>query len=679
MRADRLLGSASQGVGCFTISTMTQATEQVPYFPNRAQYEAQTFGCSKTTPDKALPGGFSKKLSSDMVWEGKDISLEGGASNGAPYVLVLPDTQLVEIDAALRYFQTLNQPLEALRPSTFPLPSLHSILRSASDNLHSHYGFTLVRGVPVDQYDREENMIIYVGISSHIAAIRGRQDHQFEGKLADVMVAHVTDMRRSPDDKKDFALAAYSDGEVVFHTDVGDIVSLFVLSEPASGGECLLASGWRVYNALADTRPDLVRVLAADWPIPSAQQPGLVKRRPLLFYQPPSDNAPERVIFQFSRRSFSGFGALSQTNMLTAIQVEALDALHFLAEKFHVSMKLQKGDMQFVNNLSMIHARNSYLDDADHRRHLLRLWLRDPINAWETPRSLRDRWDRIYGLEAVPSCRLQLFPLEPVARSFVASITAHLEPSKHTFHFINGPYSSSPAAGLDLRYPDGPYYTWWQQATVSNIRAACQSLHLYFLEHRHDPYDGVVCFSRGCLLVASYIWFHQIKQPAQSLPFKAAMFVCGGPVLSVLEELGMTITDKAQEWDRRTKLALRERASKAAIEKWGKDRWLTPGGNGDSDLHLDPSAPIDPSDVFGLDIINMPQQLRIGIPTLHVYGRVDPRLPASLQLAHLSEATTRLTYRHEGGHNIPRSSVAAEGIARVMDECAQLVVDLDAR
>lgn len=54
-------------------------------------------------------------------------------------------------------------------------------------------------------------------------------------------------------------------------------------------------------------------------------------------------------------------------NRLTPIQVEALDALHFLAEKFHVAMKLEKGDMQFVNNLSMIHARNSYVDDAENR------------------------------------------------------------------------------------------------------------------------------------------------------------------------------------------------------------------------------------------------------------------------------------------------------------------------
>jgi hypothetical protein len=134
--------------------------------------------------------------------------------------------------------------------------------------MHSGYGFTLIRGIPVDQYSRLENIIIYVGISAHIGSVRGRQDHQYEEKPADVMIAHITDMRRSPEDEKSFALAAYSDGEVIFHTDVGDIVSLFTLCEAASGGESLIASSWRIYNELAATRPDLLKILADDWPVP---------------------------------------------------------------------------------------------------------------------------------------------------------------------------------------------------------------------------------------------------------------------------------------------------------------------------------------------------------------------------------------------------------------------------
>jgi alpha-ketoglutarate-dependent taurine dioxygenase len=41
-------------------------------------------------------------------------------------------------------------------------------------------------------------------------------------------------------------------------------------------------------------------------------------------------------------------------------------------------LQIQKGDMQFFNNFVVLHSRTEYQDDADHRRHLVRLWLEDP-------------------------------------------------------------------------------------------------------------------------------------------------------------------------------------------------------------------------------------------------------------------------------------------------------------
>jgi hypothetical protein len=48
-----------------------------------------------------------------------------------------------------------------------------------------------------------------------------------------------------------------------------------------------------------------------------------------------------------------------------------------------------------------------------YRRHLLRLWLRDPELAWETPEPLKERWDALY---ADVTEKEQVFPLSPVIR-----------------------------------------------------------------------------------------------------------------------------------------------------------------------------------------------------------------------------------------------------------------------
>nr|MCS5605249.1 TauD/TfdA family dioxygenase [Alphaproteobacteria bacterium] len=61
---------------------------------------------------------------------------------------------------------------------------------------------------------------------------------------------------------------------------------------------------------------------------------------------------------------------------------QALDLLAELADEFCFEMTMQPGDMQFINNHVIYHARTAYRDhiDAglDRRRLLYRLWLAMP-------------------------------------------------------------------------------------------------------------------------------------------------------------------------------------------------------------------------------------------------------------------------------------------------------------
>jgi hypothetical protein len=144
---------------------------------------------------------------------------------------------------------------------------LHAELRGLSYELHLGHGFFVLRGLDVDKYTREENIIIYTGISSHIGSIRGRQDAYLDGKRADVVIGHIKDVRSGLGDGKNIKIGtpAYTADKQVFHTDSGDIVSLFALSTAAEGGASRLASTWRVYNHLAAARPDLIHTLSGDW------------------------------------------------------------------------------------------------------------------------------------------------------------------------------------------------------------------------------------------------------------------------------------------------------------------------------------------------------------------------------------------------------------------------------
>lgn len=87
--------------------------------------------------------------------------------------------------------------------------------------------------------------------------------------------------------------------------------------------------------------------------------------RPLLHYQPSEDTTSDRLIIQYARRTFTGYWGLPRSSAIPAIseaQAEALDALHFLAEKYAVRLDFHQGDIQYVNNLSIFHARDAFRD-----------------------------------------------------------------------------------------------------------------------------------------------------------------------------------------------------------------------------------------------------------------------------------------------------------------------------
>ncbi|CAG9954288.1 unnamed protein product [Clonostachys rosea f. rosea IK726] len=395
----------------------------IAYHPDWDKYQARAARRTQTEDlPKTLPEGFPKELKGDLVWEGETIAQQ------YDWTYVLSADQLAEIDSALAHFKSLNLAKGYITQETFPLPKLHAELRRLSHELHFGHGFFVIRGLDVDKYTREENIIIYTGVSSHIGSIRGRQDAYFEGKRADVIVGHVKDVRSGLGENRDkekvkIGTPAYTADKQVFHTDSGDIVSLFALSTAAEGGASRLASTWRVYNHLAATRPDLIHTLSGTWEAElftkTVDDKDKFMSRPLLYHQPASADGktPDRVLLQYGRRYYVGFGELPRSSHLppiTEAQAEALDALHFLGERFSVSTNFEKGDMQYVNNVAIFHARDGFTDTPDKQRHLLRQWLRDPENAWETPEPLASRWDRVYG-GVTPE--LQTFPLEPHTRS----------------------------------------------------------------------------------------------------------------------------------------------------------------------------------------------------------------------------------------------------------------------
>jgi hypothetical protein len=62
------------------------------------------------------------------------------------------------------------------------------------------------------------------------------------------------------------------------------------------------------------------------------------------------------------------------------VEEEAITAVQELAEELCFEIQFDPGDIQFINNLAILHGRTGYEDyvEPERRRHLLRVWLNVP-------------------------------------------------------------------------------------------------------------------------------------------------------------------------------------------------------------------------------------------------------------------------------------------------------------
>jgi len=65
---------------------------------------------------------------------------------------------------------------------------------------------------------------------------------------------------------------------------------------------------------------------------------------------------------------FTGYGEQTRSPHIPAIteaQAEALDTLQFVAEKYSLALNFRKGDIQYINSLGLLHARDSFRDSPE--------------------------------------------------------------------------------------------------------------------------------------------------------------------------------------------------------------------------------------------------------------------------------------------------------------------------
>jgi len=297
------------------------------------------------------------------------------------WVRRLEPVHLAELDRGLEAARALTvDPAErAAETEPFPLWETRNLLRACREDLERGPGFAVVAGFPVDRYSYEDCRRAFLGLLANLGAPAPQNR---DGAT----VIDVVDRARPYDHT---SRGYHSNRLLPFHTDGAHCVALLSIDRAYRGGESVIVSAASASNAVLAERPDLWQVLARGFHHHrrGEQEPG----EPAISVDPiPVFTIHDALLHCMYNRNPIEW-AEREGARLTPLEREALDYFDAVLARpeLQLRMDLEPGDVQILDNFSILHSRTEFEDRPPHRRHLLRVWLDLPESRRRGP-TLRD-------------------------------------------------------------------------------------------------------------------------------------------------------------------------------------------------------------------------------------------------------------------------------------------------
>jgi hypothetical protein len=288
----------------------------------------------------------------------------------ADYTVELTSAQLSDIERAMQRIKASGLGLDDLTREHFELPALRPVIEDIRHEIEDGRGFVVLRRLPVEEYSKDQLGMIFWGIGTHLG--RGVSQSVLGDRLG-----HVKDFSR----EDPLARAYRNKQELSPHTDLSDLVGLACLRDAMSGGISRLTSAISIHNVMLDECPNMLERLYRGYVFHrrGEEQPGDLPYTP---YRVPVYSSTAGKVSVRYVRSYVEAGETAVGRRMDDAELAVLDCFEKISKRPELMLEftLQPGEMYFLNNYTILHARTAFEDfeDEDRRRHLLRLWLEAP-------------------------------------------------------------------------------------------------------------------------------------------------------------------------------------------------------------------------------------------------------------------------------------------------------------
>lgn len=264
-----------------------------------------------------------------------------------------------------------NVPFETIGRDALPLGELADGIAALREEIMNGRGLVVVRGFPVGDFTDDDILLMYWAFCRHL----GRPLCQSSRRQRIGFVTHRPDRAQ--------VLRGYERANrQMLHTDMDAILGMLCVRPARSGGASRLASALAIHNAIAASRPDLLRPLYKGFPLAWGDEPPRRATGGMSEYDVPVFSWAGGQLSMCYLRPQGLTAAEMQGKALPGETVEALDLVDRIGERpgMAVELALAEGECYFINNFIILHARNGFEDWGDPRRHrlLLRSWLEVP-------------------------------------------------------------------------------------------------------------------------------------------------------------------------------------------------------------------------------------------------------------------------------------------------------------